>query len=241
MSKKRIQKRPRTRPLSKNNKRNKVQVNGVQIAHPFIVAIIITALVSFAKFEIILFFFSPNCKSPTPGDTGAKIVYDAINFYHSVNENPSYKARFLELVSDTVLWYRKPAKIKTSIHFKSVYDVYCFSESPKYSDSDEINRNYKFTVSGFHRYRDDETSKLVEIENLYVEIKNGKISTLIPSLSSRLEGKAAAWLNGLNEYFPFFLFALVFVLVFPIFNISKIPSELLTKGWELLLRILRIT
>lgn len=241
MSKKRIQKRPTTRPSSKNNRRNKISANEIQIAHPFIVSIIVTALVSFAKFEIILFFFSPHCKSPTPGDTGAKIVYDAINFYHSVTENPSYKARFLELVSDTVLWYRKPAKIKANIHFKSVYDVYCFSESPKYSDSDEINRNYKFTVSGFHRYRDDETSKLVEIENLYVEIKNGKISTLIPSQLSRLEGKAPNWLNSLNEYFPIFLFAPIFIIVFAIFNISKVPSELLTKIWELLLRILRIT
>lgn len=241
MSKKRIQKRPRPRPLSRNNKGNKVPANGVQIAHPFVVAIIVTAIVSFAKFEIIPSFFNPYCRSPIPGDTGGKIVYDAINFYHDVTENPSYKTRFLELVNDTVLWYRKPAKNKANIRFKSVYDQYCFSKQPKYSDSDEVNRNYKFTVSGFHRYRDDETSRLIEIENLYVEIENGKIVTLIPSQLSRLEGKAPKLLNSLNAYFPFFLFAAIFIIVLAIFNISKVPSELLTKIWELLLRILRIT
>lgn len=229
------------RPQRRKSKLTSKQENSASMIIKFF-SIILTSLglatlTLLFKANIMLNIFNLYCIKPEAGDFATNKIFEAIRLYHGANENPINKQKFLELLENEVIWYREPKRIKDKIRYGTQYDCFCLSTQPKSFPGDDINRNYRLNIDGFHRYRNKESIKLIEMERIYAEINNGKISVLITNEPTRLEGEGPGILNTINRYFFIVSFGISVLLIYALNILTKLPESLLHKILDPLLKL----
>lgn len=216
----------KAQPKRKPTQKKKTEPNpfAVKVVMVFIIALLAATLINiFLKNYILLLVFNSYCVQPEPGDQGARMIYDAINLHHQLEENPNKKEELLRYLSDEVAWYRDEVKSKESIGLKSTYDSFCFSSQPIYDKRDDLDRNYQLRFTGFHRYR-LKSKNLIKIESYYAEIVSGKITQLIPKEPNQLEGDSPIIINSLYNNFFMVILILSFIAILALTYTPLIPE-----------------
>lgn len=193
----------RSRRARKSNSFSKFKEKVIGVV---IMSILLTSVGCFYRPFILTSLFSHYCVDPEPGDFGVRLVFDAININHKLKENPNNKEELLRLLDEEVIWFKKgKIKNKYSIKFHSNYDEFCFAEKPIYDKRDDIDRNYEIRFIGLHKYRKLE-NELVEIENYYARIVNGKVTEIYPVPISDLDRESFRLANFVYKYYYITIF-----------------------------------
>lgn len=167
-------------------------------------SILITVFLCFFSQSVIGYAFNTLCHKPKADNFPENTIYRAINLNHTIKTNKNNKAKLIDLFSDVTTWYGKTRE-KNNFHFKSKYDCFCFTNSPRHDLIDPVNSNYELVINGFHRYRKP-TKNFVKLETLYARIEKGKIKELKTVDLDQHEGVFPDWINKLYHFFGAYFF-----------------------------------
>lgn len=220
-SSKRNKQTSRSRPTRKSNNFSKFKEKVVGV---IIMSILLTLIGGIYRPFILTSIFNCQCVDPEPGDFGVRLVFDAINLNHQLKENPNKKEELLRLLDEELVWFKKNRiQNKYSIKFYSNYDEFCFAEKPIYDRRDDIDRNYEMRFIGLHKHR-KLGNKLVEIENYFARIVNGKITELYPVSISDLDRESFRLVNFVYRYYYIAVFLTWLIILSLTTYITNLPD-----------------
>ncbi len=203
----------------------------------FIMATLLTLIGNLYRPFILKTTFSSQCVSPEPGDYGTRLIFDAINLNHQIKENPAKKEELKNMLNEELIWFRKSRiQKKDEINFYSKYDEFCFLNSPKYDDKNDIDRNYQLRFIGCHKYRIF-GEEMVKIENYFASISGGRIDKIYPISIGELDRESYNLTNWLfNNYYPA-IFVFWLILFGVITYITNLPEYVFNFVTEILRKI----
>ncbi len=201
----------------------------------FISALLLSLLVSFLllslKTSILLGIVNYYCVKPEPRDQGIEVLYNSVNEYYRAARNENLKPKFWGFLTDRVYWYKPPIKDKHQIGFRGIeYDCFCFTDYPRYDESNTISHDYQISFNGFYKYENPKEA-LIMMESGSASVEGARVSMLKPFES--YEGKKLGFINFLFRYFyPSTCVILFLVFVFA----DRIPRATMERLLEYILK-----
>lgn len=132
-------------------------------------------------------------KGPHKGDYSEELIYEAVNEYFGLRDNPNNLKRLFDDLTNPVVWYNKTQWLDPEGFPKSTeYDRFRFLGRPDLKDFNEKQNDYEMEFDAAYRYRYPEEDFL-KFESGTVLIENGEIYSL--TTSSRPNNYHLQWLE----------------------------------------------